>query len=190
MRDRPRARVRMVYDDEGPTEATARAMERLAELPDGTVVDMLQVMTNKGSGGRGGETRVEPKPSEPSETPGVFLVWGRRPCMAYSVGPGTFVPVSPSDMAYPSEDGGMSFVMPSNDALSVVVRTDEDKPSPKGPQPVSSWTEDEAIKSLPDGSVVEVLWQEDGETVGMDVFLMYDRSLAMLPEAGGGEVNI
>lgn len=173
MRDRLRVRVRLVIDDEGYTEATRRALERIAGLPDGTVVEALQVFPAEDSG-RGGETR-----SEPSETPVIAVVWNRSMCMAISAGSLPPAPVSPPDMAYPSEDGAMSFELPSNDALNVLVTADDED---------TGWMQDEAIASLPDGSVAEVLWQMVDGTVEKEAYLMYGRELALLvgPGESGG----
>ena len=98
--------------------------------------------------------------------------------MAYHIEPGG-VPalLSPSGLAYPSEDGEMSFALPSNDALSVLVTMGEEEDW--------GWTEDEAIASLPDGSVVECLWQDGGE-IRRTTGLMYGRGLAMMEPAGNG----
>ncbi len=179
MRDRPRVRVRLVYDIHGdPTEATTRAMERLAGMPDGTVVEAFQVMVG---GERGGNEKVKPpEPSEPSGLPLVFAVWNRGLCVAYRIEPGG-VPaalLSPSGLAYPSEDGGMSFGLPTDDALSALVTADVGD---------TGWL-DEAVSSMPDGSMVEVRWQEDGETVDREMYMMYGRELARLvdPSGSGG----
>lgn len=178
MRDRPRVRVRLVIDDEGFTEASVRAMERIEGLPDGTVVETLQVFPAEDAGGRGGDEKAKP---QPSEMPAVYAVWNRRVCTAFSLGPDSRVyPVSPSGLSYPSEDGGMSFGLPSNDAMSVLVEADSGD---------SSWAEDEAIASLPDGSVVEVRWLDGGAVVNGSFGLMYGREFALLPEAGEGGMN-
>lgn len=170
MRDRPRVRVRLVYgDDDKPTEASDRAWERMAGLPDGTVVEALEVFPAEDAGGKGGARTA----AEPAEYHDVYVVWRRAVELALEE--------TPSGLAYPSEDGGMSFGLPSNDAMSVLVTTDEEPPLSSLP----SWAEDDAMASLPDGSVVECLWTDGGEVVGRRAYLMYGRALAMFYASGG-----